>query len=177
MIHSRLSFASVSLALVSFAGAAHAGDDAGKPPAELAELAKSMAGTWKCTGKASIAGQQLDVTGTVTHKADFDGWWIASVIDGKAGKIPMHSMFTTTYDPGMKKLYRFSLNGRGGHSTAWGTIADKKITWEGEARWNGKDLKSRSTEEMVSAKELHISGESSADGKTWDKEAEIVCKK
>lgn len=147
-----------------------------KPPQELTDLAKAMVGTWKCTGQADFGGQKIDIKGTVVHKVDLDGFWIASSLTGTAGKLTVHSTFLTTYDAGKKKFFRTTANGRGGHTTSWGTLTDKKVSWEGEARWNGNDVKTRTTEDM-SGKDVHITGESSKDGKTWTFENDITCKK
>jgi len=151
-------------------------------PAELTDFAKGMGGTWKCTGQAELGGQMMDVKATITHKVDpnLNKFWVVSNFVGTAGKMPPFK-FTgyLTYDATAKKLWRVSVNGRGGHGWAWGTIADKKITWEGESRWpTGVDVKSRDTDEMVSPKEMKVLGEYSKDGgKTWSKDHEAVCKK
>jgi hypothetical protein len=148
-----------------------------KPPQELTDLAKAMAGTWKCTGSSDFGGTKMEIKGTVTHKTDLDGYWISTALTGNAGKMTVHSAFLTTYDTDKKKFYRATANGRGGHGVAWGTLADKKISWDGEARWNGKDVKVRTTEDM-SGKDVTIKSESSKDGgKTWAFEADITCKK
>lgn len=189
----------ILFALALLAGIAHADSKAGsgsaatpstatppaakppemKPPQELADQAKAMAGTWNCTGSADLGGQTYDVKGTITHKTDLDGWWIMSTINATAnGKIPMHGMFMTTYDPTAKKWYRTTANARGGHGTAWGTTADKKVMWEGDAHFAMGDVKVRGSEELVSPKEAHVVGEYSKDGgKTWAKDHDITCKK
>jgi hypothetical protein len=151
-------------------------------PAELATLGKQMAGTWKCTGKNEIMGQMVDVKATLSHKVDanLNKMWLQTTFTGTAPKMPpMKSSWFTTYDPKAAKLWRTMINGRGGHSWAAGTIADKKITWEGDAHWaDGTDVKTRTTEEMVSPKEVKVTGESSKDGgKTWTKDLEATCKK
>ena len=151
-------------------------------PPELAEMAKGMAGTWKCTGQAEMGGQMLDVKATITHRVDpnLNKFWVVSNFIGTAAKMPAFK-FTgyMTYDATAKKLWRTAVNARGGHGWAWGTIADKKVTWEGEQRWpSGVDVKARDTEEMVSPKEMKVLGEYSKDGgKTWSKDHEAVCKK
>ena len=152
--------------------------EAPKPPAELADMAKGMAGTWTCTGQADLGGKLVDVKGTIVHKVDLDGWWIASTLTGTAGKLTMHSTFLTTYDAAMKKFYRSTANGRGGHATLWGTQSDMKLSWEGDSRVGGNDVKLRGGDEMVSAKEVHVAGEYSKDGgKTWSKDHDVTCKK
>lgn len=152
------------------------------PSQELKDLAKGMGGTWKCTGTAEIMGQMIDVKATITHKADpsLGAFWINTAFVGTAPKLPpMKSTWYTTYNATQKKLYRTMMNARGGVSWAWGTMADKKTTWEGESHWpDGTDVKVRGTDEMTSAKELHSTGEYSKDGgKTWNKDHDATCKK
>jgi hypothetical protein len=148
------------------------------PPKEIADMATAMAGTWKCTGKADMGGTTIDVTGTVTHKTDLNGYWIATTLNGSSAKGNITVSMWTTYDAAAKKWYRMSANSHGGHATSWGTAADKKVSWEGDAHWMGKDVKMRGSEEMVSAKETHVVGEVSDDGgKTWKSDHDVSCKK
>jgi hypothetical protein len=151
------------------------------PPAELTKLAKQLAGTWKCAG-AARAGEGAESRGTVVHKVDtnLNKFWIQSTLTRNAPKTgPLKSIWFTTYDASKNKLYRTTMHGRGGFGTAFGTVTDTKISWEGEARTPaGEDLKRRYTEELVSPKEMKVSGESSGDGgKTWTKQFEHTCKK
>jgi hypothetical protein len=150
-----------------------------KPAPEIAEMAKAMAGTWKCSGQVDMGGTMVDIKGTVTHKADLDGYWIRSTINGTAGKMTMKSEFLTTYDAGSKKWYRSSFNSHGGHGTSWGTAADKKVSWEGDAQFMSGPVKIRGTEDMSDPKAgAHIVGEFSKDnGKTWQKDHDVTCKK
>ncbi len=148
------------------------------PPQELVDMAKAMAGTWKCTGKVDMGGTMVDIKGTSAQKADLDGFWLRNSITGTAGKMTMHSEMLTTYDPTAKKFFRESANGHGGHAMSWGTTSGTKTSWEGDAHWGGKDMKIRGTEEMVSPKEAHIVGEYSDDGgKTWKPDHDVTCKK
>jgi hypothetical protein len=186
------------LALVLVAGAAYAQPKSDKPAAppapppvapkpegppkpspELTDMIKGMNGTWKCTGTAEINGAMTDVKATITHKSDLNGFWVKSDFTGTAAKRPpMKFTMYTTYDAATKKLWRVSVTGLGTHSTSVGTIADKKMSFEGDAHWMVGDVKIRNTEEMVSAKEAKIIGEYSKDGgKTWIKDHEATCKK
>ena len=150
-----------------------------KPAQEFVDMAKGMAGTWKCTGTAEIMGEMKDVKATITHKADLNGFWIRSDFTGTAGKLPpMKFVLYTTYDATTKKLWRVQASAMGNHMTAVGTMADKKVTWDGDAHWMAGDVKIRGTDEMVSPKEVHLVGEYSKDGgKTWNKDHEATCKK
>src|SRR5262245_39391912 len=179
----------ISISLATLAGVAYAGDPAGgapavppkaadakppemKPPQELTDMAKAMAGTWSCTGTAEMGGKNFDVKATITHKSDLDGWWIQRSFTGTAPTTPpSHFTGFTTYDAAKKMFYRTMVNGHGGHGVEWGTATDKKLAFEGDARWNGNDIKTRNTEEMTSPKEVHVVGEYSKDGgKTWNKD-------
>ena len=188
----KLSLIPISLALV--AGIAHADAPKGekaekqvaakppempKPSQEMVDMIKGMSGTWKCTGQAEIMGTMMDVKATITHKSDLNGWWVRSDFTGTAGKLPpMKFTMYTTYDATTKKLWRTQASAMGNHSVSTGTMADKKVSWEGDAHWSVGDVKTRATEEMVSAKEVHIVGEYSKDGgKTWSKDHEATCKK
>ena len=163
------------------AGAPAVPPAAAKPPGpaqELTDMAKAMAGTWKCTGKAEMGGVTGDLKGTITHKTDLDGFWMASSLTASAGKATFHATFMTTFDPGSKRLFRQTATSHGGHGTEWGTIDGKKTSWEGEDYFAGNNHKTRGTEEMVSPKEAHIVGEYSDDGgKTWKLDHDVSCKK
>lgn len=150
-----------------------------KPDQAFVDMAKGMSGTWKCTGTAEIMGNMTDVKATITHKADLNGFWIRSDFTGQAAKLPpMKFVMYTTYDAATKKLWRVQASAMGNHTTAVGTMADKKVTWEGDAHWMQGDVKVRGTDEMVSPKEVHITGEYSKDGgKTWNKDHDATCKK
>jgi hypothetical protein len=151
-------------------------------PAELVATAKSWGGTWKCTGQSMVGDQMMDTKATITHAVDatLNKFWIKSTFVGSAPKMPpMKSTWYTTYDNTSKKLWRVSMTGRGGHTTGWGTIADKKVSWEADSTWaDGSTVKLRTSEEWVSPKELKVMGEASKDGgKTWAKELDATCKK
>ena len=157
-----------------------------EPAQELKDAAKGMAGTWKCTGQAEVMGQMIDVKATITHKVDsLGGFWINTSFTGTAAAKemakmpPMKSTWYTTYNANQKKWYRTMMNGRGGVGWGWGTMTGTKASWEGEAHWpDGTDVKTRATEEMVSPKEMHATGEYSKDGgKTWNKDHDATCKK
>jgi len=153
--------------------------EAPKPATEIGDRVKAMMGTWKCTGQADVGGAMQDVKATITHKADLDNFWIQSTFAGTAGKMPpfKFTMFTT-YDAPSKKWWRTRVNGRGGHATEWGTVNGTKVSWEGDARMMGNDIKVRETEEMTGPKEWKVMGEMSKDGgKTWTKDHDATCKK
>ena len=150
-----------------------------KPPAEVAELGKTLAGTWNCTGSAAM--DMTDMTKMtpmkmkMVMKLDADKAWINAAMTG--GMMKMNMM--TTYDAMSKKWYRILTDNTGGSETSWSSgMANNKVVWEGEARGMGmKPWKTRETEDMVSPKEVKLTGEMSMDGKTWMKNWEASCKK
>src|SRR5438874_11744648 len=48
-----------------------------KLPAELADMAKAAAGTWRCMGQGmDHMMKMVDMTATMKFKADLAGWWV-----------------------------------------------------------------------------------------------------
>src|SRR5882762_10468380 len=49
-----------------------------KPPAELTEMAKTAAGSWKCKGQGMdmAAGKMADMSATMKMKVELNGWWM-----------------------------------------------------------------------------------------------------
>lgn len=152
-----------------------------EPAPEFLELAKSMNGSWKCTGKVDYRGTQMDAKATITHKLDatLNKFWVQSTFTGTVPKMPpMRFTSYTGYDAGTKKLWRVSVNGIGGHATAVGTLTDKKVSWEADATNPMGSHKMRQTEEIISPKEVKVTGEMSKDGgKTWVFDHDVTCKK
>jgi hypothetical protein len=154
------------------------------PSQEIVDLGKAMNGTWKCTGQIDIAGTKADVKATITHKVDatLGKFWIVSNFNGTIvtpkGMPAMKFTMYTGYDANTKKLFRQSANSMGGHVTSSATYDAKKITFEGESSGMNGIVKVRNTEEMISPKEVKVSGEMSKDnGKTWTWDHEAICKK
>jgi Protein of unknown function (DUF1579) len=167
-----------------------AGEPAKKPemmkaPAEVADMAKMMAGNWKCTGKGAMdptnPTAMTDMKGTYKATVDLDKFWVRGEYTAIAGPIKMRGVEYVTFDPGMKKWFRVSVDSTGGHEmhSATGLPAgakEGKIVWEGDARMMGMMMKSRVTED-ITAKEVKLMGEMSMDGKKWMQGFEMSCKK
>jgi hypothetical protein len=153
-----------------------------KPPQEVADAAKLMVGTWKCTGKMSPGGdasKTMDVKATLTSKLDLDKWWITTT-GITAGKPTFKWIEHVTYDSSAKKWFRIGGDNMGGSDTFSSTgPADGKIVWEGEGRnvQAGRTAKVRFTETMA-PKEMKVLHEISMDaGKTWSTTLDGSCKK
>lgn len=198
------SFTNVSIALamtVGFASVAVAGDakapdakapakeapkkmEMPKPPQELADMSKSMLGTWKCTGKAVMDPSKptemadMKMTMKFTNDKNLGGWWLTGTMDSPMFKGVMYM----TYDTGQKKFYSAMIDNWGGSQTMWSTgVKDNKLSWEGESRSSMPGMekaKMRETHDMSDPKAGHkMMGEYSMDGKTWTKAWEATCKK
>ncbi len=150
-----------------------------KAPAEVAELAKQLVGTYNCTGSAAMdmadPTKMTPMKLKMVMKLDADKAWITSAMTGVGMK--MNAM--TTFDAQSKKWYRILTDSMGGSETSWSAGAQAgKVVWEGEARGMGmKPWKTRETEDMSNPKDVKMTGEMSMDGKTWMKSWEASCKK
>ncbi len=151
------------------------------PPQELLDLAKAMNGTWKCNGKMMVAGTQMDMKATIAHKLDANlgKFWILSTLTGTMAKMPpMKVMFHTTFDGASKKLWRVSVNSNGGHGVSGASYDATKMVFDGDSVGMHGSTKFRHTEELVSPKEVKVTGEISKDGgKTYAADYETTCKK
>lgn len=159
--------------------------EAPKPDPAIAEMAKSMVGTWKCTGKAAMnpadMTQMTDMKMTMTFKVDgnLDKFWIVGTMASQ-GKPSFKGTMYTTYDAASKKWVRLAVDNMGGSETNTSMgLKDGKMLWEGEARMPGMgNMKTRTTETLTTpGKEVSIVGEGTMDGKTWMKGWEATCKK
>lgn len=158
--------------------------EAPKPPQEVADMLKTLQGTWKCPTKLatnpSDPSQMTEVKNmTLSFKGELEKWWIGGTLKGRAGKMKMHGMMFATYDPTMKKWYRTMVDNMGGSESTWSDgVKDNKVVWTGEGRGMGMgSFKVRNTEEIVGPKEIKMTGEMSKDGRTWIKTWESACKK
>ncbi len=147
-----------------------------KPAKELVDMGKQVSGTWKCTGTASMGSAPLDVKGTITSKMDLDNFWIQTSLNSTVGKMPFKFTQYTGFDG--KKWHRYSLDNMGSvREMESAGMTDGKIVWEGQHAMGGMTMKARETEEMGKDKTFHTVGEMSMDGKTWNKDHDVTCKK
>lgn len=145
-----------------------------KPAKELTDMAKGMAGNWKCAGKWSMDGTNwTDFKGTNRMTLDLDKFWIRGDATLTAGPMKMKGVEYVTYDGTQKKWFRLAVDSTGGHETGWSADGKK---WEGEMRMMGMTAKVRTSFEMA-GKEMKVSSEMSPDGKKWIKGLEMGCKK
>lgn len=157
-----------------------------KPAPEVAAMAKTMAGTWKCTGKVAMdpsnPANMSDMKGTFKASLDLDKYWIKGEWTSTVGKAKSRGVFYMTYDPAAKKWYRHGMDSMGMGGMAWSTglpagAKEGKMVWEGESHMMGMMMKDRSTEE-IAAKSVKMTSEMSHDGgKKWVTGMEMTCTK
>lgn len=156
-----------------------------KPDAQIAEVAKAINGTWKCTGKGmGMDGKEVDSKVTIANKVanNLDKWWIQTDITTAMGKTPYKIMSFTTYNPLEKKWLRVSVDNFGGtESTTSAGPKDGVLVWEGESIGQmggpaGHKMKGKHTEDMKDPKNVKMKGEYQIAGK-WTTVYDVSCKK
>ncbi len=162
----RAAFAFVALT----AGVAGAAPMPG-PAREVGDLAKLVAGSWKCSGTI----ERLPVAGTMTTKLEVGGAWIHETMTLTAGD-PKTGMTVTaegfnTYSAATKTWRRIAVDSMGNHyvGTAPAT-ADHKFEWAMEVTQPaGPSVLQRGHTDMSNpAKGIKIAIDESPDhGKTW----------
>ena len=151
-----------------------------KPPAEVVDMAKAMAGTWHCKGQGMDHSQKMaDMTATMKIKADLAGWWVHRSFESRMGKEPFLFEEYTTFDPSSKKWKRVMIETGGNWATGESAgMKDNKTDWElsthspqmGEGQF-------RDHEDFSDPKiGARMSGEFNNKG-TWVKVYEMICKK
>ena len=189
-------FSRVAIALVGMTGVAvaqpktdapkadakaGAGDDMG-PPAELAALAKGIAGTWHCKGQGmDHTMKMVDTTATMKIKLDLASWWMHASFESKMGKEPFQFESFSTFNPRTKRWSRVMVESGGNWASGESAgMKDGKVDWElsTHSAMMG-DAMFRDHEDMSDPKAgAKLWGEFSPDkGKTWTKVYELTCKK
>jgi len=153
-----------------------------KPGAELAALAKVMAGEWTCTGELfTPAGAAVKMTGHMTNAIALDGRWLHESMDVTVPPA-MHVGFEAfiTFDARPKKWRRIEVDSVGNHtiSSAVPTTTGKLEWLSDETNADGKVDQQRTHFDGSDPKKLHVLGDQSIDhGKTWLKSADLTCTK
>jgi hypothetical protein len=155
-----------------------------KPPAEIAAMLKMARARNNCKGTGLGMDMKSEVAfkGTVTRKADLDGWWIHESMSGTmgtgktAGKMKMESYMT--YDTKMGKWRAVAVMNDGTQMVGTADMNDGKIeaTWDTMGGMGAGMFKDHGdmTDKKVG---MHMWGEMSMDkGKTWTKVYDMTCK-
>jgi uncharacterized protein DUF1579 len=190
----------ISMTMISIcglAGLAFAGDPkaGGAPPAktmempkapqEVADRVKAMAGTWKCDGTTQgMDGKSMPFKGSMTSKADLDGFWVHDSFAGTMGEGKMSMKFKfesySTFDAAGKKWHTMFMDNTGGMMMGMADpIKDGKMESTGEMMSSmGKSQFKDHMDASDMKKGAHMWGEMSADnGKTWKPVYDMTCKK
>ena len=151
-----------------------------KAPQEVADLAKVMGGTWKCSGKAWMPdGSEHEMAGTLTSKPHFGGFWLHDSWDGKMAGLPFKFDAYSTYDGQLKKWRRVAISSLGGQlvGTSDG-VKDMKMDFTMEVAGMMGPMMLLEHVDLSDAKAPRLWTERTLDkGKTWQKDYELVCKK
>ncbi|HTR50459.1 MAG TPA: DUF1579 family protein [Kofleriaceae bacterium] len=171
------------LATLFIAGTAVA--DLPKPPPELAEMAKAMAGTWKCTGTGmGMDGKDTKFTGTMSSKTELDGFWSHNSFQGTMGEGKTAAKYRfesySTFDPSARKWRVMMMDNLGGSMAGTSDgMKDMKMETDAETQDARGKAQFKDHTDMSDMKTgAHLWGEVSRDnGKTWTKVYDMVCKK
>ena len=158
-------------------------------PPEVAALAKTLAGTWKCKGLMFMPnGASMPMNSTIKTKVELDGFWLrTSYAQTGVKKDAFKFESLATYEASSKTWHRVQTDNMGSQEvgTSTGTL-DGKTVWNVTSRNLMGTSMGRHYEGMEVAmtangkvgNEYKMWGEYSMDkGKTWAKAYESVCKK
>ena len=157
--------------------------DIPKPATEIGDMAKAMTGTWKCTGSGMMGAAELKFTGTFKSKTDLDGVWVHDSFDGSMGegKAAMKFKFESfmTFDGATKKWRNVMVDNWGGQlvGSSDGMKDGKMDTLADTMDMRGKGQFKDHMDASDMKKGVHMWGEESRDGKTWNKVYDMTCKK
>ena len=145
---------------------------------EIAALAKTASGTWKCKGMMMLPnGSSVPMLSTMKIKLELDGFWLhGTMVQAGKGGFKFEAM--TTYDANTKTWHRLQGDNMGSQEVATSEgFKDGKIVWNATSRNAWGVALARHYDENV-GKTVKMWGEYSADkGKTWVKAYESTCSK
>ena len=147
-----------------------------KPPAEIAALAKQVAGSYACKGVTFVGnGASTPLAAKLSIKLALgDAWLEASLVETGAGGISFDDY--RTFDAVSQQWTRLQLASTTGHVT-WTSLGDKSGSWT----WEGTATSPRGTMqvrdyEQVGNRQLTLWGEALLGG-AWQKLYEVTCKR
>jgi hypothetical protein len=151
-----------------------------KAPQELADMMKGMAGSWKCDGTSmGMDGKEVKFTGKMTSKLDLDGFWGHDTFEGTMGPGKFKFESFMTYDANGKKWHSVFVDNQGGMMMG-SSDGMKDMKMDVTADMMGPMGKGTFKDHMDASdmkKGVHMWGEASMDGKTFNKVYEMTCKK
>ncbi len=154
-----------------------------KPPVEIAAAIKAMGkATVNCTGQGMGPDMQMaEMKGTVSHKADLDGWFIRQNIAMTVGKgktaFKMKMESLSTWDAKAGKWRVMGVDNGGGTISGMADMKDGKYEFTGDMTGGMGAAMFKDHGDMTDPKAMKWWGEMSMDkGKTWTKVYEQTCK-
>ncbi len=153
-----------------------------KPPAEIAAALKAMGRTKTCVGQGMGPDMQMVAfKGTVSQKADLDGWFIRQNIVMNMGKgktaSKMKMEMLSTWDAKIGKWRVVGVSNDGGTTVGTADMKDGKYEMVAEMTSGMGTASFKDHGDMTDPKNIKFWGEMSMDkGKTWIKVYEQTCK-
>lgn len=159
-------------AMIVMVATSAAADAPPKPPPEIADMVRSLGGTWRCDGTAGKDKVKL----TQTTRAELDGWWVHGTLAG--GKLKLEAF--TTFSPADKKWHRVVVLNDGSQQIGTAEpMKDMKMDFTLDASGPGGGAQLKDHLDASDLKRgLHAWGEMSSDrGKTWQPAYDLLCRR
>jgi hypothetical protein len=155
-----------------------------KPPAEIKDMLKMAGARNNCKGTGIGPDMKTEVTfkGTITRKADLDGWWVHETMTGTMGegkaKATMKMEAFMTFDSKLGKWRTVSVMNDGTQMVGTADFKDGKLEGVSDTKGAMGDAMFRDHGDATDKKVgMKMWGEMSMDkGKTWTKVYDMTCK-
>ena len=155
-----------------------AGADMMAPAPELQQL-KDMVGVWKCEGKFSMGGKEMQDKSKMAWSWDLDKQFMAGTMTSEKSKDNPNGYkgkIFIGYDPGSKMFQQVALDSMGavsmGQSKGW---EGDTLKWSNKMKMMGMAMEGTETITRKGPREVHVSGSAGTgpQAMTW----ESTCKK
>jgi hypothetical protein len=152
-----------------------------QPAHQVTDLAKTLAGTYACTGSfANTGGGTRRSSARMKVSTDLDGAWIAFDITERGGDdapFPIKLHMERTFSNDARTWTNVLRDNTGAVAVTTSEHGgDDSATWTGTSHKDGVKVHIRGREQR-DAGALHLVGEVSADGKTFTKQYDLSCTK
>jgi hypothetical protein len=151
-----------------------------RPTAEVAELAKALIGTWRCTGTLPGAREDdpaIELTAVLRYRFDVEKVWLHDELEAKTDAASWRLEGFVTYDPSVKAWRRVGIGGDGGYLIATApAVKDHLLTWDGTIEGPRGAASLRERVDLADPKALKLTRERSTDqGQTWAPTLQLSC--
>ena len=145
-------------------------------PSALADAARALAGTWRCSG--SVYGPDGAAASEVTVDVRLDGGldeaWLQTVFAVASGKYKYKFTSYRTFDSSSSKWVNVIVDNLRGHAVSRSTDG---VTWTGDSSGPIGTMKIRDTETIVAPGKVKMVGQYSLDGSNWSTGYDLSCDK